>query len=116
MKLTRNEIETLRHVLSWFIHDSNRSGRRIGRSVADMYQRLELAHSISATGNETVCNADDPESLEAWIDSRQVAEIWGRCERQVRNRAKELGGRKRGGRWFFPESAVQNFFEEQRSA
>lgn len=103
-----NEISTLRATLGWFIHDSNRSGRPIRRPVAEVYRRLEHAYNVSVNGSETGCSTGEAAPCEVWSDSHQVAQMLGVCERQVRNRAAELGGRKFGGRWLFPEAATLN--------
>lgn len=94
------------------------SARRVnGARKVPEYQELgeALLRVVSATGHPVVREDVVPQDL--WVDDEptlsvpEVAQRLGISERQARRLAEKLDGRKKAGRWFVSEEALNEHME-----
>lgn len=103
----------LRHALLAVRHIIGRR-RREHLPVPPEWAELECALSQAMSA----CPRPDPTSTASddttYMDTRQAAAQLGCTERHARRLAGRLDGRREGGRWLIPESAVTEHLEGQR--
>ncbi|ORB88877.1 hypothetical protein B1T48_05995 [Mycobacterium persicum] len=104
--------DDIRHMLLAVRHIIGRR-RREHLPVPPEWSALEvaLAQAMSA-GPQSDAAAQSVN--ETWLSTREVADRTGWTERHARRRASQLDGRREGGRWLIPESAVTEHLEGQR--
>lgn len=102
----------LRHALLAIQHIIGRR-RREHLPVPAEWSALEvaLAQAMSA-GPQSDAAAQSVN--ETWLSTREVADRTGWTERHARRRAGQLDGRREGGRWLIPETAVREHMEGQQ--
>jgi hypothetical protein len=109
VNLSPLEVQAAYYGLAGFIRDRKLAGRKIQPEVVDVMQRLDAHVRLSSTRHETGSAPDEPPSSGVWIGSTATAQMLGRDIRWVQRHAQQLGGRRNGGRWFFPESTVIDY-------
>ena len=93
--------------------------RRInGLPVSALHRELAqtLAEAVTANGQVVAAAhvAVTPSIERGSVTVEEAAATLGLSQRQTRRRARELGGRKVGGRWLLDEQAIDEHVEGQR--
>jgi hypothetical protein len=91
--------------------------RRNGKVPGVLPWNAELVHALelevvamSDPGHGSVCTGTEL-THDVHLSAREVAEVLGCTDRQVRRIANDLDGEFVDGRWIFPQAAVREYVE-----
>jgi hypothetical protein len=113
MRLDSGEVQAAYYAVSGFIRERCVGGRAVPGEVERLFRRLDHTVRMSRARHESGCTADDapPSDVDAWIGTRDVAQMLGWKVRRVQRHALQLGGQMSSGRLLFRESAVIEYSE-----
>jgi hypothetical protein len=97
--LDRTDLEMARVALSYYRRAHILSRRAVPPAADRLADRLDLALSVSASGQEDVAAQIE------WLSTRQVAQRLNCCERTAQRLAERVG-RRFGRDWFIPADAL----------
>ena len=115
MNLNDAEVEAAFYAISDFLRYRRRAERFIPLPVLQIQARMHAHVTMSSPRHETGCKPVDLESSSVWIGARAAASILGKNIKWVQRHYEEIGGHKNGGRLFFPEASVIDYYVERIS-